>query len=121
MRSLSLAALALAVTAIIISFSRGGFGGLVVACAFWVLRERRLDRLLVVAAAGLALVVLAPSHFWSRTETVSSFHEDASAMGRVHAWTVASRNAEVAITRPGAPAAAITKSSPNDLTPSFFK
>jgi O-antigen ligase len=91
MRALAAAAVAVAVAAIVLSYSRGGFAGLAVASAVWVMRERRLDRALVVALAGVALVALAPSAFWSRTQTVSTFKEDASAMGRVHAWTVASR------------------------------
>ena len=91
MRALCGAAVAVAVAAIVLSYSRGGFAGLAVATAVWAMREKRLDRALVVALAGVALFALAPSSFWSRTQTVSSFRDDASAMGRVHAWTVASR------------------------------
>ena len=57
----------------------------------WLLLERRFDRAALVGAAALMLLVFAPGNFWSRTETISSFRTDASAMGRVHAWTVASR------------------------------
>ena len=39
----------------------------------------------------LGLALFAPESFWQRNETVATFHEDASAMGRVHAWQVASR------------------------------
>jgi O-antigen ligase len=91
MRALSMVALGLASAAIVLSFSRGGFAGLAFAVAFWVYRERRFDRLLVVGLAALALLALAPGRFWTRTESVSSFRADASAMGRVHAWTVAAR------------------------------
>jgi len=90
-RALSLVALALAVSAIMVSFSRGGFTGLLLAVVFWVVRERRFDRLVVVGTAALGLVVLAPATLWSRAGSVSSFRGDASAMSRVHAWTVASR------------------------------
>jgi O-antigen ligase len=91
MRALSGAAVAVAVAAIVLSYSRGGFAGLAVAGAIWAMREKRLDRAVVVGVAALALFALAPSTFWSRTGTVSTFRDDASAMGRVHAWTVASR------------------------------
>ena len=46
---------------------------------------------LVGAVLALGLVVFAPKSFWQRNETVATFHEDASAMGRVYAWQVASR------------------------------
>ncbi|HVE87844.1 MAG TPA: O-antigen ligase family protein [Myxococcales bacterium] len=91
MRALSMASVALAVAAIVVSYSRGGFAGLAVAAGFWVVRERRFDRTLVVALAAATLLVMAPSSYWSRAGSVSGFREDASAMGRVHAWTVASR------------------------------
>ena len=91
MRLVAVAALGLAVGAIVVSFSRGGFAGLLVGTAVWLLLERRFDRAALVGAAALLLLVLAPGSFWSRTGTVSTFREDASAMGRVHAWTVASR------------------------------
>lgn len=90
-RAVCLLAGILAVIAMVYSYSRGGFIGLAVAMGVWGLRERRLARALLVGLAAIALVALAPARFWSRTETVSSFREDAAAMGRVHAWMVASR------------------------------
>ncbi|MBN1208144.1 MAG: O-antigen ligase family protein [Myxococcaceae bacterium] len=86
------AAAGLAVVSIVLSHSRGGFIGLSVAMAVWAIREkRRLQATLVGALLVLGLVMFAPSSFWQRNETVTSFQEDASAMGRVHAWQVASR------------------------------
>ena len=86
------AAAVLAVVAIVFTHSRGGFGGLAVAMALWALREkRRLQAIVVGAVFALGLVVFAPESFWKRNETVATFHQDASAMGRVYAWQVASR------------------------------
>lgn len=86
------AAAVLAVVAIVLSHSRGGFIGLSVAMVLWAIREkRRVQGLVVGLALALGLVLFAPSSFWSRNETVATFHEDASAMGRVHAWQVTSR------------------------------
>jgi O-antigen ligase len=86
-----IAAAALAVTAMVLSFSRGGFIGLMVAMAFWTFREK--GRRLAAVGAGLLLIVgmaiFAPSTFWTRNETVASIHLDESAMGRVYAWEVA--------------------------------
>lgn len=84
-------AAALAIAAMVFSYSRGGFLGLVSTAATWVLLERRLGRTLIVVAAAGAMLVLSPDSFWARTRTVSTYEEDASAMSRVQAWTVASR------------------------------
>jgi probable O-glycosylation ligase (exosortase A-associated) len=92
MRALCAAAAALAVVAIVLSHSRGGFIGLSVAMGVWAFREkRRIQAVMVGAVLVLGLVVFAPQSFWQRNETVTSFHQDASAMGRVYAWQVASR------------------------------
>jgi len=86
------AAAVLAVVAIVLSHSRGGFIGLCVAMGMWAFREkRRIQALVVGGAFALGLVMFAPTSFWSRTETVGRFQEDASAMGRVYAWNVASK------------------------------
>ncbi len=92
LRGLCGAAAALAVVSIVLSHSRGGFIGLAVAMGVWAIREkRRLQAVVVGALLVVGLVMFAPESFWQRNETVTSFHEDASAMGRVHAWQVASR------------------------------
>lgn len=86
------AAAVLAVIAIVLSHSRGGFIGLSVAMVLWAIREkRRLQSLVVGALLAVGLVIFAPQSFWQRNETVATFQEDASAMGRVYAWQVASR------------------------------
>ncbi|QSQ16203.1 spore coat polysaccharide polymerase ExoJ [Myxococcus landrumensis] len=87
-----LVAAVLAVIAIVVSHSRGGFIGLSVAMGLWAIREkRRIQAIVVGSLFVVGLVVFAPDSFWQRNETVAAFHEDASAMGRVYAWQVASR------------------------------
>jgi putative inorganic carbon (hco3(-)) transporter len=82
----------LAVVAIVLSHSRGGFIGLSVAMGVWAIREkRRIQAVVVGGLLAVGLVLFAPKSFWQRNETVTSFHQDASAMGRVYAWQVASR------------------------------
>jgi putative inorganic carbon (HCO3(-)) transporter len=83
-------AVVVAMIAIVFSHSRGGFLGLAAAMMVWTLREKRLAQTVVVALLAIGMVVFAPKSFWNRTETVSHFEEDASAMGRVYAWHVAS-------------------------------
>jgi probable O-glycosylation ligase (exosortase A-associated) len=81
----------LALTAMVLSYSRGGFLGLVASGVTWVLLERRASRTAALAVVALGLLVLAPQNFWERTQSVSRFEEDESAMSRVEAWTVTSR------------------------------
>ena len=93
MRALCVVAGILSVTAIVYSHSRGGFVGLVVAMAVWMFLEkkRRLQTFVAAFALFIGLVLFAPSSFWQRNETIGEFHTDASAMGRVYAWEVASQ------------------------------
>jgi putative inorganic carbon (HCO3(-)) transporter len=81
----------MAIAAMVLSYSRGGFLGLMAAGVTWVVLERRLARTLLVAMAAVAMLVFSPQSFWTRTQSVSAFEQDASAMSRVEAWTVASR------------------------------
>lgn len=86
------AAAILAVTAVVLSHSRGGFIGLSVAMGLWAFREKRRVQAIVVGLLFVVgLLLFAPESFWARNETVTRFEEDASAMGRVYAWQVASR------------------------------
>ncbi len=83
-------AVGLAVVTIVLTHSRGGFLGLVAAMAIWAVREkRRIQAIMVSAALALGLFVFAPETFWKRNETIGEFREDASALGRIHAWEAA--------------------------------
>ncbi|WNG38152.1 polymerase [Archangium violaceum] len=84
-------AAAMAITAMVLSYSRGGFLGLVASAVTWLVLERHLGRTLLVVGVAMAMLVLSPRSFWERTRTVSTYEQDASAMSRVEAWTVASR------------------------------
>ncbi|HZH03932.1 MAG TPA: O-antigen ligase family protein [Myxococcaceae bacterium] len=91
LRLACLVAAGLAVTAIVFSHSRGGFIGLAASLGVWALRERRkMQALMVGAVLGVGLLIFAPESFWKRNETVTEFEKDASALGRVYAWEVAS-------------------------------
>src|SRR5258707_9788270 len=52
--------------------------------------RRRWKAFMVAAVFAIGLAVFAPSSFWQRTESLTAFREDASALGRVYAWKVAS-------------------------------
>lgn len=91
-RLICVVSLLLAVTCIILTFSRGGFLGLVAGGLVWAIRERaqRAKALVLSAALAVGVAVLAPATFWERTDTLEEFEQDQSALGRVYAWHVAS-------------------------------
>lgn len=92
MKVASIAAAGLAVTAIVLSVSRGGFIGLTIAMIVWAAREkgRRVQATVVAFVLAIGLVLFAPKSFWERNESVAQFQQDESARGRIHAWEVAS-------------------------------
>jgi putative inorganic carbon (hco3(-)) transporter len=69
------------------SFSRGGLLAVVAMLVFlWFHVRRRLLGLLIalpLAAFGLTLL---PEHWWVRMETIQTYEQDDSALGRLNAW-----------------------------------
>lgn len=90
-RLAALAAIALQATTIVLTYSRGAVLGLGLGALFLVLAAGRSRgrALVVVASLALGVAILAPDRFWNRTETILSYEEDASAMGRIYAWRTA--------------------------------
>lgn len=78
----------LAIFAIIGTTSRGGFLGLVAVgtALVWKSRQRTTIFFLVIVF-GAALAVFVPQKWVDRMETIENYEEDASAMGRLNAWT----------------------------------
>jgi O-antigen ligase len=77
---------------VVATHSRGGSLGLAAAVLLWALMSKRKALamgLALVAAAGVLL--FAPSTFWERNETISTYQEDVSVQGRMQAWQVAAR------------------------------
>jgi O-antigen ligase len=91
-RLLCTVALILAVTCIVLTFSRGGFLGLVAGGLVWAMRERaqRTKALMLSAVLAVSVAIFAPATLWERTDTLEEFQQDQSALGRVYAWHVAS-------------------------------
>ncbi len=91
-RLLCALALLLAVICIVLTFSRGGFLGLVFGGLVWALRERaqRAKALALSAALAVGVAIFAPATYWERNDTLEEFEQDPSALGRVYAWQVAS-------------------------------
>ena len=91
-RGLCAVALLLAVTCIVLTFSRGGFLGLVFGGLVWAARERaqRMKALVLSALLAMGVAVFAPATYWERNDTLEEFEQDPSALGRVYAWHVTS-------------------------------
>lgn len=90
-RLLVLGMVGLQVATIVVTYSRGAVLGLGLGLLTLVLASgrNRARSMALVGAVALAVGFLAPERFWNRTETIVSYEEDASAMGRIHAWKTA--------------------------------
>ena len=84
-----MAVLGLALITIVMTFSRGGFIGLVVLAGFMVKNSRYRGRAaLVVVVMAVVTYVLAPASWFQRLDTISTIDNDGSFMGRVVAWKI---------------------------------
>lgn len=98
LRLLLLASFILTFIATISTYSRGGFLGLATITFLLLLKNRRpflAAVLLALALAGSASFI--PNRWFNRMESIETYQEDASAMGRVNAWILAWR---LALARP---------------------
>lgn len=84
------AAIVLCTFSIIGSNSRGAFLGVAAMGLFLVLKSRRrMPLLLGMAVLIPVLISFAPQKYWERIESIQTYEEDTSAMGRIHAWQTA--------------------------------
>ena len=91
-------AFALTILATVSTYSRGGFVGLCAVLVLLLLKSRRRligAVLFTVAVAGAYSFV--PDRWFNRMETIETYEQDSSAMGRVNAWILAWR---LAVARP---------------------
>lgn len=84
------AAMLLCAAAALGSHSRGAFVAIIVMlCLFWLRSDRKAPITILILLGAIALLPMLPEHWWERMATIKTYEEDASAMGRIHAWTVA--------------------------------
>ncbi|AKU91293.1 O-antigen ligase family protein [Vulgatibacter incomptus] len=90
-RAAVLGLLGLQLWAIVVTYSRGAILGLAVGLLAFILAGRgsRTRSILVAGGVAIALLSLAPSRFWARTETIATYEQDLSAQGRIDAWRTA--------------------------------
>ncbi|MCV2886040.1 putative O-glycosylation ligase, exosortase A system-associated [Aestuariibacter sp. AA17] len=87
---------------VVASYSRGAFLALIVTSFFlWTKSKYKLP----LAALGMVLCLSAipfiPSHWYERMDTIKTYEEDASAMGRINSWWLAFNVANDRITGGG--------------------
>ncbi len=78
-----------AVAAIVLTHSRSGAIALAVALGLTFLRgERKLRGVVLAIGVVAALATLAPQSFWTRSESIADYQEDASFAGRERAYSM---------------------------------
>ena len=81
------AGILLSLASVVGSQSRGALVGLVAMGAVWWWKSKRRLLYGVLGVAGLVVVApLIPQTWYDRMETIESYEEDASAMGRIEMW-----------------------------------
>lgn len=72
------------------SQSRGGFLAIIAMTIFlWVRSKRKFLGAIVLSAAAVSLITFMPARWTERMDTIQSYEQDGSAMGRLSAWSVA--------------------------------
>lgn len=72
------------------SQSRGALVALLITGAFFWIKSKGKILSLVVILIGMVFVVnFMPESYWSRMDTIKTYEEDGSALGRINAWWVA--------------------------------
>jgi len=69
------------------SHSRGALVALVGMGAFlWLKSDRKIVGGALFVALGVAVLAFMPAHWWERMETIQTYEQDDSALGRINAW-----------------------------------
>jgi putative inorganic carbon (HCO3(-)) transporter len=85
-----LGAILLCAAAALGTHSRGALVAIAAMLIFlWWHSGKRLLGLLLLPVLAVALLSFMPEHWWSRMESIQSYEEDGSAMGRINAWWMA--------------------------------
>ena len=92
LRHLMLATFFLSIIAIIATYSRGALLGLLAVVGFLIVRTKARAWGIALLVIGIPLVLtLAPERWIGRMQTIKTYEQDASAMGRIHMWILSMR------------------------------
>ncbi len=76
--------------AVIGSYSRGAFlAGIVTLFFLWIGMKKKLLPAVIVISLIIAALPFIPEQWYSRMDTIETYQEDASALGRINAWYTA--------------------------------
>lgn len=83
---------------ILSSYSRGAFLGVAAVSLFlWLKSSKKLIPGVVIALTMISAISFMPEKYIARLETIRTYHQDASAMDRIHIWEAALK---IAASRP---------------------
>lgn len=72
------------------TYSRGALLAITaMGVVFWWRSQHKFAIGVMIAVVGLALLPMMPESWWERMQTIGTYQEDGSAMGRINAWVVA--------------------------------
>jgi probable O-glycosylation ligase (exosortase A-associated) len=92
----------LSLVSVLGSQSRGALVSIIAVSGFlWLKTKSKLLSGIVMVLLGLILVSFMPQSWHDRMDTISSYQEDASAMGRINAWTYSINVASARLTGAG--------------------
>ena len=84
------AAMALCVITVLGTYSRGALLGLIaMSLFFWLKGTHKVLWAVLILVMGIGGLGLMPEAWWDRMGTIQTYHEDASALGRINAWWMA--------------------------------
>jgi putative inorganic carbon (HCO3(-)) transporter len=102
LKRVTLAAGMLILASAIFSYSRGAFLAMSVTVAFlWLQSNKKLPLALLLVGVIIVAIPFIPDAWYDRMNTIETYDEDASAMGRINAWHMALNVAKDRITGGG--------------------
>jgi len=86
-----MASVLLCAVATLSTYSRGALLGIAAMTLFLWLKAKNNKLVLgaLIVAAVLVVLPFMPQHWWDRMDTIQTYEEDDSALGRINAWTMA--------------------------------
>lgn len=98
-----LGAMLLTAFSVLGSQSRGAFLGIIViGIFFWFKSPHKIGSTAIVGIVAAIILMFMPQSWWDRMNTIETYEQDKSAMGRINAWWVAFNTANDSITGGGA-------------------
>jgi putative inorganic carbon (HCO3(-)) transporter len=80
----------LSLLSVVGSQSRGALIAITtVGCSYWIKSDKKIVSTIIVALLAIALLSFMPESWYSRMNSIKTYDEDASAMGRINAWEYA--------------------------------